>query len=159
MANSVRVTLDYLYIIFSHHNARHLVKSYQKTGLTKARPATAGEKVVTLVDGIKETTNKAKAGDWVVTGPKDEQYIIDGTTFASRYKKTNSLGVFTATGTCFAFEYKGRSLVFKAPWGEDMLVHKGDFIASTDASGRQCYRIEREIFLQTYQEIKNANRK
>ena len=68
---------------------------FKKFGLVKARPAVVGEKLTTtLEDGVKETVNKAKVGDWVVTNPSGEQYIISEEKFFGRYDQADEEGVY-----------------------------------------------------------------
>lgn len=125
------------------------VGQYQKVGVVKARPAKVGERIDTVIDGKLETTNKANVGDYVVTGPKGEEYIISWDKFKKRYVKTSNPGEYKAIGTCWAFKLK-QPIAFTASWGELMTGQPGDFIASTDSKGSDPYRIEHDIFLKTY---------
>ena len=130
-------------------NAKGLVRKYQKFGTVKARLATAGERVVTTVNGKVETTNTAKVGDYIVTGPAGEEYIIGKEKFESRYKKVSD-GVYKALGTCFAFQWKGSPFTFTASWGERMICDKGDYLASVEENLSEPYRIEKSVFTETY---------
>ncbi len=50
---------------------------YRKQGQVNARLAETGEKIATmLASGAKETDNTANEGDWIVTNPSGEQYIM-----------------------------------------------------------------------------------
>lgn len=134
-----------------------LTSLYKKVGTVQARLAKSGEEIVTIIDGHVETKNVAKTNDVIVKGLKGEEYIIGYEKFKTRYALTTPiLETFTPyepTGTCIAFEYKGDSMVFTAPWNEDMIVHKGDFLATIDPSIPEVYRIERDAFYKTYQKI------
>jgi hypothetical protein len=51
----------------------------------QARRAKVGEQITTtLASGAKETVNTANEGDWIVTNPSGEQYIISQTVFSSQ---------------------------------------------------------------------------
>jgi len=53
-----------------------------------------------------------------------------------------------------AFCYHGKTIEFVAPWGEKMLCEDGDYIARPlGGSPEDIYRIEKQIFNQTYTEI------
>lgn len=136
---------------------------YKKFGEISARPAVVGEHVVTIIKGEKETENTAKEGDFVVTGVLGEQYIISGEKLKARYKKTSrkdadGISIYIAVGKCYAAEYKGETFSFKAPWGEDMIVNKGDYIVTPNLlygkiNVYDVYRIEREAFFATYKKV------
>lgn len=126
-----------------------LVKKYNKYGDVKARPAKNGEHIVTVIDGKVETRNTAKQGDYVLTGPAGENYIVEGKTFKARYTKVKT-GVYKPIGSCNAFQYKGEAFEFKAPWGEKMLCEKGDYLASIESDLSDIYRIESSVFGKTY---------
>lgn len=129
------------------------VKKYKKVGSVKARRATKGEHVKTIINGKLETQNSAKDGDWVVTGPAGEEYIISGDKFSDRYRESDKKGEFIPTGVCWAFEWKGKTLAFIAEWGERMICNRGDFLASISSEGTKPYRIERDVFHKTYKEV------
>lgn len=128
---------------------------FDKVATVSARPATEGEDIDTVIDGIKETTNTAAAGDYVVTGPKGEEYIISGEKFNKLYEATAEEGVYKAKGLVKAYQIPEgtEDFTFVAPWGEDMLVQAGDYIATSFADNfdaEKCYRIEKGVFEQTY---------
>lgn len=108
-------------------------KQYHKFGSVKARLAKVGEKIDTIIDGKIETTNMAKENDVIVTGIKGEKYIIKKDKFLIRYKGPNLSSkdkTYEAIGHCFAIKYLGRSVKFKASWGEEMILNKGDYLIS-----------------------------
>lgn len=125
------------------------VKEYRKFGTVKAIVAKKEQKVDTIIDGKLETTNIAKPGDYIVTGPKGEKYVLSADKIKTRYKHVEG-DTYKAIGNCYAVEYKGKSFKFNAPWDELMTCHDGDFIASTKQDGTDVYRIEKEVFQQTY---------
>ena len=55
---------------------------WRRTGQAKARPAVAGESVESL-----EGRQTAKAGDWVIEGPKGEQWVTSAAHFAANYER------------------------------------------------------------------------
>lgn len=141
--------------MFATALANGKVKHFKKYGTVLARPAKDGERVITVINGVKETENVAKSGDYVVQNPGGEQYIISADKLNSRYKKATGgkspWRAYTAKGECWGFKYNGTQFTFKAPWGEDMLVQKGDMIVSTNPKGGDdIYRIEKKAFAATY---------
>jgi len=127
-------------------------KTYIKKELTfNFRVAEKEEKVVTEIDGEKETENTAKKGDYILTGSKKEIYVLSPKKFESRYTivdgkaKTKPVEILTK-------EFEGKKIKFKAPWEEDMIIKNGDFIAKNEG---EYYRIEKEAFKNTYNEEKN----
>lgn len=138
-----------------YQRARELghIRRYEKFGQVKARQATELERVETIIDGIVETTNAAKPGDWIITGVKGEHYVLTDEKFKSRYRHV-AKDIYEATGFCWAVKYDGPSFTFEAPWGEQMVCNKHDYICSTtyddDQGDKDVYRIERQAFLATY---------
>ena len=57
---------------------------------------------------------------------------------------------YAPIGTVYAYAYFGKSFTFTAPWNEEMIVEPGDFIATTELGSNDVYRIQREVFEQTY---------
>jgi hypothetical protein len=139
----------------------HLTHLYKKVGSVMARLAKAGEEIVTAIDGKIETKNTAKENDVVIKGLKGEEYIIGHEKFKARYTVNKPVSddftTYEPNGTCIAYEYQGESMVFMAPWNEEMIVHNGDFLATTDAFIPEVYRIERDAFFKTYQKLLNLN--
>ena len=132
------------------------VRLYRKQGNVAIRPAAAGEVVETSIEGERETTNTAKAGDYVVRGPKGEQYVITPEILAERYAAPVSgsgpqgFREYPAKGTLHAFQYQGPPARFQAPWGEDMIVNPGDYIGTTHLGSGHFHRVEKNVFAETY---------
>ncbi len=133
------------------------VERYKKYGAVDARLAIPGEKITTVIDGEIETTNVANRGDVVVmntTTKSREQYIITIDKFNGRYVDPQNLveswGTFFPSGETDAFVWDGNSMSFIAPWGEEMIVHNGDYIARIPGTSDDIYRIARDEFLNTY---------
>ena len=131
-----------------------------------ARPAEEGEIIETITSDGKETQNTAFAHDMVVQNTTEarEEYIMPKEKFMKRYKKvggTNSEGydLYQATGECLAVEIDtelafalGCPMEFEAPWGEGMILKKGDMLAS-DLDYTEVYRIARKEFYETYKPV------
>ena len=73
------------------------------------------------------------------------------------YQLTDAIAALLKEESVIAYEYEGESMVFTAPWNEDMIVNKGDFLATTDETIPEVYRIERSAFYQTYKRAVNLN--
>lgn len=139
--------------------------SYRKRGSFLARPAAPGETVLTIVAGKLETLAATGWGDVVVMnieiGSAVERYIVGAEMFAKRYERTGrtiytdgfSWEMANAKGKVEAFRYEGPPITFEAPWGEDMLMEAGDWLAhATGGRPDDIYRIERKAFEGTYSE-------
>ncbi|WP_433242509.1 PGDYG domain-containing protein [Streptosporangium sp. CA-135522] len=94
---------------------------FRKKAVVGVRDAREGEKIHTvLADGTKETVNKAKKGDKIITNPRGEEYIITAENFAKRYDDIGE-GMARAKGTVRAFQNPvGKPVTIDAPWGERM---------------------------------------
>ena len=44
----------------------------------------------------------------------------------------------------------------KAPWGEQMLISPGDYLAMPYPSGGELYRIQPKVFAETYKECESG---
>lgn len=131
---------------------------YEKKGTINARKSKSGEKVSTVLeDGTIETDNVTKDGDYIVTNPGGEEYILKGENFASRYEKTDKEGVWKATGKTQAVNNPtGKPISIVAPWGEKQYGDENCHIAnSLDKNGKPItgdrYIIGRKEFSETYQ--------
>jgi hypothetical protein len=135
----------------------NISKKYKKFGLVYAKKATLGAQILTVIDNIIETKNIAKENDVLIKGIKGELYLIDINKFKERYNVTSDISdefkPFEPFGECFAFEYKGDELYFDAPWGEKMLLSKGDYLVTPNEKIPEVYRIERSAFNLTYKII------
>jgi PGDYG protein len=135
---------------------------YKKQGQVKARLALEGEEVETIMaSGHKETSNVAKAGQWIVTNPSGESYIISSDKFNSRYDTTEVTGVFSAKGYCKAIKNPiGVDIEIFASWGEPQYGDENCFLADTcDQNGNNLggepYIIESAAFYETYKKIES----
>ncbi len=130
---------------------------FKKQGQVQGRPAVVGEKIATvLASGATETTNTAKEGDWVMTNPSGEQYIITEAKFLGRYEATETEGVYQAKGYCRAIPNPfGHPVEIMASWGEPQTGDENCMFADVcDADGNNMggepYIIEAKAFAETY---------
>ena len=138
---------------------------YKKNKAVFARKAKPGEQINTLTSDGLETMNTAEKGDFVIknqTAAK-EMYIISGSKFKKRYewikKGENDFSTYKPKGKVIAVELTNaflkkmkfkREFYFIAPWKEQMIAKKGDFlVCPPDYS--EIYRIARKEFFETYQ--------
>jgi hypothetical protein len=143
---------------FAEAVAKKQVRRYRKKGNLRIRAAAAGEVVPTTIDGEKETVNTAGPGDYVVHGTRGEQYVITPQILAARYGEpigpvdAQGYREYPARGSCYAFRYQGAPDTFKAPWGEEMIINPGDYLATPAIGSDHIYRIEKNAFADTYVE-------
>jgi len=139
-------------------------KIYQKIKKVFARKAKDVERITTTTSDGKETTNRAKPGDYIVKNQTDagEEYILPPSKFRSRYvyKKRSKAGFseYEPTGRIYAVEVNKRLLkkfgvknrfYFQADWGSKMVAKEKDFLACP-IGGEEVYRIARKEFFETY---------
>lgn len=138
----------------------------RRTRLVDARPAQAGEVIVTVIqgDGVETRSRPAAAGDWVArnrcpaTG--NEQYVIAGARFPERYgpprgePDAQGWREFHPTGVTmqfFTLTAAEGEITFMAPWGERMVGHPGDVLVRDPGNLRDLYRIYSVSFGCTYE--------
>jgi hypothetical protein len=137
---------------------------YAKFKTVKARPAYAGEIIVTnTADGF-ETINKASDGDMVVQNETSsgEVYIVSKNKFNDRYISGDILQDgwrrYHPVGRVIAMHVDAEILALlgshtaisiDAPWGETMPVRQGDYLV-TPPGDPQVYRIAAQEFAETY---------
>lgn len=129
---------------------------FEKHVRVHARPAAPDERVVTmLASGEEETSNTAREGDWVVTNPQGEEYVVPKDEFEKKYAATENDGVYQSRGYCRAIRNpQGMAVEMKASWGE--LVHGDEqcfIVQACDADGSlygEPYIVAKEAFDTTY---------
>jgi hypothetical protein len=139
-------------------------KRYRKFQQILARPAEAGEIVVSITSSAVETWNTAREGDFVVQNLTEamEIYIVSGSKFSKRYtlvgEEDDGWKRYRPHGDVFALEIKTEIMdllertspfVIEAPWGEPQRVELNDFLV-TLPDYSEIYRIARQEFFQTY---------
>lgn len=138
-------------------SALAIAQVFKKQGNVEGRPAVVGEKIATvLASGVTETNNTAKEGDWIMTNPSGEQYIIAEAKFLSRYEATETSGVYQAKGYCRAIKNPFSVPVeIIASWGSPQTGDENCMFADVcDADGNNMggepYIIEVNAFAETY---------
>lgn len=133
---------------------------FKKQGRVNAHRATVGERIVTtLKGGMKETENTAKEGDWIVTNPSGEQYIVSEKKFLDRYEPTDEDGTYSAKGYCRAIVNPfGRPIEIMARWGSPQTGGADCMVVDTcdkDGSnrGNEPYLIDASAFRETYAQV------
>jgi hypothetical protein len=162
-------------IMASQETVINLLKTNQLTHFKKSgefsfEVSDKLQEIVTEINGEVETTNYAQKGDYILTGASGEKYILSPSTFTKRYEVLSldqvtiprdilpgdvipSKGTAKATGECWGFEFKGEPFRFNAPWNEEMIINKGDYLVSPNPELTQAYRIERSTFDKTYSKV------
>lgn len=133
------------------YDTHYTPQYYAKSARISARPGKVGEKITTVMkDRHKETTNTVKnEGDMVATNPNGEQYIIDAKTFAKKYEiDPKNPDKYRPTGGPQEFMTLGENVMFKAPWGEQMMIKKGGVLNVTNMD--DIYGIQQAEFQETY---------
>ena len=143
----------------------------RKTKLVDARPAHAGEVIVTVIAGEGEETKSkpAAADDWVVrnrcpaTG--NEQYLVESNEFSERYEgplsDQDAAGwrTFRPRGPEMRYFIVSRdegTFRFTAPWGEAMIARPGDAILQNPHTPADTYRVAAAAFECTYEILVSA---
>ena len=163
MAKIVNYTKEQ--IVALYRNLPELHKIYSKKGRFISRPAVIGETILTIVAGKLETIKTVSEDSVIIRniilGGSAETYAIPLTTFTKRYKLLPAIYTIDGlewteaipNGKTKAFQYlSDESISFMAPWGENMLMEKGDWLAGDpdDEMSEDIYRIEKDTFRDTY---------
>lgn len=111
------------------------------------------QQIVTHTADGKETQNVAAPNDVVMSGPSREQYVVKAAKFPKLY--TGKIGDVVvpeqSPRTVARVDAIEQPITFKAPWGEDMILKKGDYLVKDGDQGY--YRIAKHEYEQTYNEI------
>lgn len=143
-------------------------QTYEKFKEINAKSAQGGELIKTITTDGLETQNTAKEGDYIVRNTTDakEMYIIKKAKFEKRYEYKGDIDetwkLYKAVGKIKGIRINDEFLksfdledefYFMAPWGEEMVVKKGDFLVSP-LDYLEVYRIAEKEFFETYKESK-----
>jgi hypothetical protein len=108
------------------------------------------QQVVTHTADGKETQNVATPNDIIMSGPSKEQYVVKAAKFPKLY--TGKIGEQVipeqSPRTVARVDNIEQPITFKAPWGEDMILKKGDYLVKDGDQGY--YRIAKHEYEQTY---------
>ncbi|TCJ17503.1 hypothetical protein EPD60_04750 [Flaviaesturariibacter flavus] len=126
-------------------------RHYRKQGHFRYKVADREEEVVSVIDGVEETRNRAFPGDYIVTGTRGERFVVKPESFRKRYRDKGN-GIAEAAGECWAARYDGPSFEFDSPWqqGARIFCAPGDYLVAPDAEFSEVYRIEAAVFAETY---------
>ena len=140
------VTLD------SFHTVLGVPAMYHKFARVQAVQANGGEEVVTVLNnGAEETKNIATAGDWIVTNPGGERYIVPQSKFAKKYvSAADELGEgwYKPAGGPQRFVQIYEDMDILASWGEVQHLKKGAYLNITNLS--DIYGVAEAEFNDTY---------
>lgn len=99
-----------------------LLKSpiYIKDAIVTAREVTIPEEVHSILsDGSLESTRIAQIGDFIVTNPTGEEFVLDRKTFLERHQPTGNSNEYLANGFIRAIPNPyGQQIHVKTVWGE-----------------------------------------
>lgn len=138
---------------------------YRKKTNVLAKPAEEGERVETVTSDGRETTNTAKAGEFLVRNQTkaQETYLMKSEQFHKKYeylgKGEEGYAEYRALGEVKALELTPDTLqamkleaplYFIADWGEEMVAKEGDYLV-VPVDGQEVYRIARQEFGETYE--------
>ena len=112
-------------------------KIYKKVAKVHARQSIASEIVSTeLESGFKETKNTSNEGDWVVTNPGGEEYVIPHNKFSSLYELPGIDGVYKPKGFVRAIPNPFKKPIeITASWGPQTGDENCFIIDSCDDKG------------------------
>lgn len=106
------------------------------------------QRVTTVTADGKETENTANVGDFIVSGPSRERYVLTPAKLSKNYVGNPGQTLTPEQGPRLVARYDGRDIVnFTAPWGERMVLKPGDFVVKADDG---YYRIAAKEFVHTY---------
>jgi hypothetical protein len=157
--------------LFSDAVAAGRTGTARKTRPVDARPAVAGEVVVTIIanEGIETRSKPAKEGDWVVrnrceeTG--NEEFLVTAEKFPTRYGEAmsepdaNGYREFHPKGSemnYFLVSAQEGEFAMEAPWGEMQRFRPGDAVVQVPGDPNDTYRVQGQAFACTYEILKPA---
>ena len=128
------------------------VKNYAKFARVQATQALEETPIVTILqDDTKETTNTAMPGDWIVTNPGGEQYVVSEEKFSKKYEPAPKLGDswYKPIGGVQRFMQISEDMDFECNWGVQS-IGAGGYINVTDLSN--IFGVGADEFVTTYKE-------
>ena len=134
-------------------------KQYQYTDSSQDMPAMSytvvqqQQPVVTVTSDGKETQNTAEPNDIIMSGPSREQYVVKPEKFPKLYagKIGGTVTPEQSPRIVARVENITQPITFKAPWGEDMILKRGDYLVKDGDQGY--YRIAQKEYDETYNPI------
>ena len=127
-------------------------KLYTKITQVHARKGFPGEEIITrMKNGLQETKNIVKKGDWVITNPDGEQYIISKDSFVQKYEQdSQNSKQYRSKRVVQKFIPVNEDITFLAPWGEKMTIKKGGSLNISGYQSGDIYGIQEDEFKKTY---------
>jgi hypothetical protein len=112
--------------------------------------------ITTYVDNEKETKNVCQPGDYVITGPKGEKYVVMAKKVPNFYNLLEELlitrqqprKVVKITKQLLKKLSIETPLEFVASWGEKVKLYPGDFLVKEEEG--KYYKIDGDVFKKTY---------
>jgi len=148
---------------------------YQKVTRMHAKEATEDGTLETVLQGKVESVKAHKAGDYILVGTEGERYSMSAEMFKSRYDvaaameaadaslQAQGFRCYTPTGRAWAQQVDQATVSacfpagkFIAPWGSEMMIAPGDWLATAAPSADEIYRIEKTAFANTYSPVADA---
>jgi hypothetical protein len=134
-------------------------KQYQFTDSSQNMPAMSytvvkqQQPVVTVTSDGKETENVAEPNDIIMSGPSKEQYVVKPEKFPKLYtgKVGGTVTPEQSPRIVARVDSIDQPITFKAPWGEDMILKRGDYLVKDGDQGY--YRIAQKEYDETYNPI------
>ena len=137
-------------------------KQYRYTDSSQNMPAMSytvvqqQQPVVTITSDGKETQNVAEPNDIIMSGPSREQYVVKPEKFiGERGLYTGKIGGTVtpeqSPRIVARVDSINQPITFKAPWGEDMILKRGDYLVKDADQGY--YRIAQKEYDETYNPI------
>lgn len=132
---------------------------FTKFGQVRARLAATPEEVITRIQGKEETRNTANPGDYVVTGPQGEEYVLGAAKLEARYKPVEDQpGIYEAFGKIRAVDNPyGERIAIVPAWGGYQYGEQDCKVATTvdvqtekPNDPEDMYIIDRKSFDETY---------
>ncbi|NCB50074.1 MAG: hypothetical protein EOM53_05320 [Alphaproteobacteria bacterium] len=121
-------------------------KTFVKQAFVQATQCTKEETLTTrLSDGMAETVNTAFPGNWIVTNPSGEQYILTEEKFKEKYIPAKQKGVYVSKPIPQKFIQIKEDIEFMAP---PQFIKKGGFLNVSDLEN--VYGVAQKEFLETY---------
>lgn len=124
--------------------------TFEKSVIVTAEEAREDELIITSVHSkngiIEETRNSAKKGDYIITNPSGERYVVSPIKFSRLYEKIPG-GKYKSLGRVKAVQIH-KNVEFMAPWGEMMRIFAGGYLIENNGDR---YGIDEKVFNSTYQ--------
>lgn len=112
--------------------------------------ASKQQEVVTIIDGMEETRNIADIGDYIITGPKGERYVLKAEKFGGLYEEDPADASRYISRNVIRALRLDEDVELTAPWGEKQRALRGSYVAQRVSSPSDIYLIEEGAFKATY---------